>query len=462
MAFLNLRIKKAINFFNKNALLLSILIVIISFLFSRLPFFIWAPIPEFGPDTFDYFYYVDQLNKGKLPSFDFLPPGFIVFSYLIGLISNKIIALVYFQNFIILLASILLVYVINKYYKNISLVTSFAISIYLMSSYTIRYDTALLPESLYSSSLILVTALFIWSLNTKKIIVWLLFSVSLIFPALIRSNGIYIYFLFFLVLLFMLINRYNLKYYLYFIIPFLFINFLWATYNYYKSNGFFIGNAKRIDIVINRENKLRIYKNENGINNHYFKNKFINIKEYLINISYSHPQFYYTFIKDRYRRLYIEDIIHKNEYKMFDWSTNINDDLKKLVYREYYSNNKYKGNINKINVANKNLNLWLLLYHIYYKINDIIFLNLLWIIIFLILFIYSGYKCIKYRFKNKDTFLIFSIGLIYLLSILIVTFFHSAIQSRYVSVTEFIIYLYVSFFFILLFNNKPTSILYAK
>lgn len=340
----------------KHSLFISFSIVIVSFLFSRLPFFLWAPIPEFFPDTFDYFYYIERLKEGILPSFEYLPQGFGFFVHIVGLISNKIIAVIYAQNIIILLSSLYFIKVINKHYSNLSILCSIGLSIYLMDSYVIRLDTGLITESIYTSSMILICGLFINAVNSKNKIKWLLFSASLILPAIIRSNGLYIYFLPFWLIFYMVINKYSFKFYLYLLLPFISLNLIWMIYNRIVDNNFHIPYSARIDkvykseISIEENNKINFLNKTTPIT--YKQHKFNLFINYLFNIRHTKPQFYYTFINDRYRNLYINDQPHDMSFRMFNGTKFLPQYLRLFTYREYYKidNDKFHSLIYQFDV----------------------------------------------------------------------------------------------------------------
>lgn len=232
----------------KYSLQLSILFFVIAFCYSHLPFFLYTPIIFIGWDALDYFYCLEQIYNNELPRFDYLPAGFSLFVWFVFLFSKKILSVVIVQTLIFFFSSILLIFTFYKY-LNLRLglyFVSIALSIYAADAITLRFSTSLMTESIYVSSLMLLCSLLMSALYSQKKIFWILFSVCLILPGLIRTNGIYVYFLLPCLLAYLFVNNYEKKYYYFLSFPFIILNLLWATYNWKTYNMFFISNPARI------------------------------------------------------------------------------------------------------------------------------------------------------------------------------------------------------------------------
>ncbi len=329
---------------------------------------------------------------------------------------------------------------------------------YLMDSFKLSIDTQLYTESIYSSSILLICGLFICLINSKNKWIWIFFSISLIFPPLIRSNGIYIYLLLLFLLLFIIFNKYHLKFYFLLLLPVLLLNILWGLYSIKVDGIFSITNSKRVNYVIDYSQHYRLgdkkIRDKKISFNNYIKDKSILLGKYINNISVLKAQFYYSIIPTRYDKLFIQDKIHKPDL-MMDLKTrewiSLKESIRKLVYKDYfYKTDPFKNIISEFNVKNKYNNLWLFLYHIYYKIYDIFFLNIIWFIISLIIFIYTFISLIKNRFNNKIIFLINSFCLLHFIAIITITIGHGRFQARYSYVTEFVYYLIPVFFILFL------------
>ena len=127
------------------------------------------PLPTIGPDTFDYYFVVQELMNGTFSGFGILPPGLILFYYFLEFFITKTIHIIIIQNIITLFSCLFLIYTIYRFYKNIAILATVAISIYIMESYSLLYDFALLTESLYRNSLIIISGMLIIILNSKNL-----------------------------------------------------------------------------------------------------------------------------------------------------------------------------------------------------------------------------------------------------------------------------------------------------
>lgn len=405
------------------------------------------PITIVNPDTFDYYFFVQELVNGSFNGFDILPPGIILFYYLLEFFISKTIHITIIQNFISLFSCFFLIYAISLFNKKTTIYAAIAIAIYMMDSYSLLYDFALLTESLYRNTLIITSALLIIILNSKKKTYWLLFSISLILPPLFRSNGLYIYFLLLLMGFFIFINKYAKSYYLYLFIPIITLNFIWSIFNYSYEKRFFPGNPKRLS---SRVEKIYV-DTQNSANNNFLNKKITLFYKFTDFITKTRPQFYYTLLPDTYKRFYISDIIHKPYFRN-DGTIPIDTDLRKFVYKEFYvEKNKYEKVVSDFNVKTSK-NFWLKLFHFYYKFHSFVFNSYFILLLFFISYFFSAWKYVKSRFSNNTAFLIFTIGNIHFLAILSLSIF-GWYQSRYIYVSEFIVYLTIALSPILFSKN---------
>jgi len=433
-------------------LYIAIAILIVTFLFSRLPFFIWMPLPGIEFDTFTYYLMVEKMQNGNFYGFNMLPPGFIIFLFITGILCNTLISIIIIQNIISFLMCILLITVIYKFYNKILLFVTVILSIYMMDSYILREDFTILTESLYRNSLIFIVVLFIWALNTKNKFVWITLSISLIFPPSFRCNGMYIYFIIVLLIIFMIVNQYEKKYYFFLIIPFFALNLIWSTFNY-KSEGYFLpGNPVYIPVlskaIMPPADNLKNIRHDRPS---YLAGKF-NLFFYLTTYAAERkPSFYYTHIKDVYNSYFIKNIPKDTSLICYEWNDSIyyaavpvSMSLRKLVFKDYYNiekNERYKKNIIYFNPSYIS-NIWLYSYHLFYKFYCIFFNNLIWLFAYFSLLIYSVIRLIKDKLRNKEAFIFFTVAMIHFLSLLLLTFV-TGYQARYIQVSEFIIYLTV-------------------
>jgi hypothetical protein len=160
------------------------------------------------------------------------------------------------------------------------------------------------------------------------------------------------------------------------LLPVLLLNILWGLYSIKVDGIFSITNSKRVNYVIDYSQHYRLgdkkIRDKKISFNNYIKDKSILLGNYINNISVLKAQFYYSIIPTRYDKLFIQDKIHKPDL-MMDLKTrewiSLKESIRKLVYKDYfYKTDPFKNIISEFNVKNKYNNLWLFLYHIYYKI----------------------------------------------------------------------------------------------
>ena len=339
-----------------------------------------------------------------------------------------------------------------------------------MDSYTISYDTTFYTESFYTNILVLICSLLIWALNSKNKIAWIILSISLIIPPLIRPNGIYIYFMLFYLLLYFTFNRFPFKRYLTLLAPFILLNILWAGYNFHTTGYFTVGSLTRITRYYSSNkkeistNNLQTPAKNNSVLKNLIKTKGKVIKIQFTNISISKWQFYYHDIPTRYSNLYTEDLIHDTNV-LKRWCTNdylmpLRESGRILMFKDfYYKGNVYKDVMKNFDNNHKSANLWVMLYHVYFYIHEKIFWNIAWLFMFFIILITTSLILIKEKLRNKDAFLINSLCLIHFLSVIVISA-HDNPLRRYVHVTEFIYYIVPVLFipFIIKYFNKNKSI----
>lgn len=435
----------------KKSLAASLLIYSLVFWLWRLPFLIWLPIPEFGPDAFDYFALVKAL-RDKTPltySID-LPLGFPAFVYFATLISSKALFILCLQFLLKYCAGLFLIYTCWKYYRWQAVLVSIILSVYITDSISLRYDTCFIPDSLYNSFLLTTIALLIHSVKAPAASTLALLSVSMFLVAFTRSNGFFIYCIIPLMLPVLLPDAQRVWKYSALIIPALLLH---ATVFSLKTSSeiLYTGN-NRINEVISRETQSL----EAASGKSYLMSKFSLAKEYVLMNDV--PSYYFSLLPERYRQLYVYDQIHDPGYKMFDWTTAIPDDLRRFVYREYYEQpSLLKQNQNMMDISFAYSNPWFMMIHLLYKIQSIIFRNLLWHVAGVALMIAGVRVYFKSAFTDKDAWLLFVLPVIHFASLLVVVIGHGAMQYRYSHVTEFLLYLAPVFLLMIILPSRSES-----
>jgi len=420
----------------RTSLFFSIVLFTFAFWLWRLPFLLWLPIPEFLPDTFDYFALVkswhDKIPLASQP-ID-LPLGFPVFAYFIGFFSEKIIAVIWGHFAIKFFSGILLIYVCWKHFRWWAVPVSIALCTYVTDSFSLRFDTCLQTESLYSSFLIIATAFLIDSIESGKKLPLFLLSVSMFLVAFTRGNGLYIYFLIPVMIFALSPASQKIPKIACLLLPaaLLQAGVYWCS----SQSEYLRPSAGRMNSIINREKESLQYSSAT-----YFREKMKTANEYITMIDV--PSFYFSLLPERYRQLYEIDIIRSPDYKMYDWTMPVSDDLRKYVFREYYDEPpELKRNLGLMDVSCASLNHPLfLLIHGVYKIQSFVFRNIFWYLLSIALFAAGLRLYITSRFTNTAALMVFLLCAMHLFSIIAVTIGNSRTQLRYVHVSEFLLYL---------------------
>ncbi len=424
-------------------------------------------------DTFEYTRLLEQLLNGKLMDISKIPGGYPLFLYLINPFTSKVIYISLIQNIITFILGGFLIYTINKFYKHISLFISLAISLFVLSHFNYKYDTMVITESIFTNSLILIFILFVWALLKEKKIYWILLSISMFFPLFTRPNGLFIIGVFIVLLAFLI--KYSKKNILYFMVPFIFMNFLWCIYNYSQYKIFIIGNPIAIYDVLGKTHNYHVVGNLEKINktlkntdssllpplrnNPYYKQisnlNFINTSYYFFK-SFTYTQYHYGILNERYNLLFEKKWV--NHIIMPGYTYFIaSDSLKKLTFKEYYTIDKMHSlKNNYLNVHNNVL--FNLHDYFYLKIYNPLFKNIIWVILSMVTFIISIYIFIKSKFNNTGSIILMFLFTVFFCNLFVIIFSSGPGHGfeRYCYPTEFVYYLSIALFPIL-FNKINCS-----
>lgn len=439
----------------------SVIFLLAAFCFSHLPFFLWMDLPEVLPDTFDYFNLTDILLHRNISDIGIqpveIPLGYPLFLLFTSTISGKLTTVVILQSLVHLLSCIYLAYVCCKYYRQAGALVAVALGIYLANDFTIRWDTAIYSESLYSSSLIILSALLIASVNKNSILACLLLGIWLFVPEFLRPNGVYVYFIIPVLFIYFFVHRESIAKYFSIIAPALLLNIAWAAFNVKAYGAFIPGNFIRFSkihiIAAPPANKAEVSQSLK------IPSDGEKMKEYMTLPGF--PQFYYSLWITRYEKMYVYHQAQDSTYKMYDWSTPIPISLRTFVYKEFYSpNDKFSGIYQHLKEHNGIRGIWLSIYQLWYKADEILLRNRLLFILFVLVSIFALYKWIATGLGNPVYMVITVLAGLHILSIFVVAFTHPTTQLRYTQVSEFIIY--VTFALTpLLFREKNTLHKYA-
>ncbi|GIV33598.1 MAG: hypothetical protein KatS3mg031_1133 [Chitinophagales bacterium] len=431
----------------------SLLIFTIAFWLWRLPFFLWIPLPEFAPDTFDYFALARLWHEGNIAHNYPLdaPLGFPLFILLTTLIGCNILTIIAIQCCIKFLAGATLLYTLYKYYPRWTPAFMLALLFYITDSFSLRYDTCLQTESLYNSAILFTTAFLVDSIRTNKNLPLFLLSLSMFTMAFIRSNGLFIYFLFPVLVVWLIFNQRSWRAFASLLLPALALQTVIPVLKH--TTDYLPESSSRVEDVFARE-KTAVQH----VSFHTYLQKKISMAAAYLSMP-DFPSFYFSLLPSRYEELYTKNMMHDPDYKMLDWTTPIPDELRKFTFREYYEEpERLRKNADLMQVSSARSNPLMLLIHIVYKIQNIIFRNLLWYVISFFLMAVGIITLLKSKYTNKEAMIILLIGLIHLLAVLVVIIGNSRVQLRYTHVSEFLLYLAPLMGMLLVFPHGKSTI----
>lgn len=217
----------------------GLLPLLISFVFTRLPYFLFYPIVGFGKDTYSYYLPIKTLLNGNLPLFDHRTPGYTIFLGLMELLGSSSLGLILVQCLFSFLSILFLFRIIHKNFNTIVFALScFAMLLFYSSADMLKFDTTVLTEGLYTHVLIVTIALFINAVFSVKKIPLILLSFSVAALVLIRPQGLFFVPILFAYSVYMWFSVRSLKLSALPIIPFGTIVLLFFTYNFFTFGSF--------------------------------------------------------------------------------------------------------------------------------------------------------------------------------------------------------------------------------
>jgi len=435
-----------------------ILIVIFTIIFfiPRLFYLFYFPYPFFSPDSFDYYYTAHLiLNKNfadisTLP-ID-LPMGYPLFLAVMESFAHNINSVIAVQIFIGYFAYLLFILSIYKFEPKLVLPIIVSLSLYSLDGWTLETDTSILTESLFVSSILIFSATLFWVINnynSKTRI--LLLSLFTFIPIFIRSNGIFVYIIIVFLILFFIIKKAKISSYLFLIVPIVVLNIFFAifTLSFTKGVGF-PGNIFRLRSVINYS-ASKINNNEINNNDNFSENlvKYVRMP----NCNY----FFHDKIIQRYTRL-VSNFNKTDSCFMFDKRIAVPENIKALVFKEFYQNSVVFTNPK--NQINNSVVLRLFKTHI--KFYNLFIRNIVFFILFFIASVFIIYTIIFKKIYTRQTIFLLYLSLLYLFNLIFISFYVSGIRHRYVLIFDFAVYIVVFFFLFQLFQLLYFKLFHLK
>ncbi len=510
----------------KNQFVYSVILVMIVFVFTRLPYFLYYPVTVISFDTASYISVALNIIDGNLPLFEIRTPGYPVFLTFVLLFSKNPVCISLLQSLFTLFTSIFFLRVVNKTFKSFTFLFAISISIFISSSIYIFLETALLSESIYVNFLILSCSFLILALKENRISYLILLSFSIGVAIIIRPAGLFLVCIPALLTIYFIIQKYKFKLYVSLILPFLVVLISLCTYNYFTLKTFsltvfgagaslsgatilvmepcaeypeFVNSAidstlngiseKDINYVKNGMELGKLYRvfNDNLWNSVYLINHLMKedlgltypdvqpiIKKISVDAVRNYPlvyakfvlsNFYQFFMNIRkpfdlytsYTNAYKGTIIERKHLKILEkgiWcqvSSN-KKDYERVI--SFYSNEiNSRANIENVVVIDSNnveLKPTLLqsASQSFEKIHNLFFRNIIWLVMFGLVFSISILKLFKSKFSDVDALIYFFLGVMYISNALFVSIVQSSIE-RYSYTIEFVVFLSLPFLFIL-------------
>lgn len=422
------------------------LLFVLVYVFAYGPYFLYAPLPDVQQDSYIYFWAASLIKDGIIPFPKFtidVPVGHPVFVWAVKSVTGKTGNVIVAQNLLFIASCIYAIFCFGKLKKAYSWIAAIAFSMYSIDNFTMRLNTSLYSECLYSALLIFIAArlaVFFAEKSTASLIVLVL---SLLLPGLVRPNGIYVFFLVGLLALFILRKRYPVKYWYSLAGSLAVTMVIWSSINYYFKGIFLPSDPYRIALVMERNKKA---KEPNQSKSHKTRSRLF--VENITSISQTKPSFYFTFIKDRYNYLYEKPMYADSTQKLFnrfkvDSAAPL---LKNYLFGEFKDQTNKPATVKQLtNLQSPQKSKWMFFNHIVYKVFDLLFWNYIWVVAFCIAGTWLLTAIFLLKNGSEVHYLLFSLFSMHFVSVVVVTIGHGGFQARYPHITEPFLFLTVLF-----------------
>ncbi|MCS6819296.1 MAG: hypothetical protein RMJ53_02280 [Chitinophagales bacterium] len=448
------------NFIHQRPVFSAALLVVLSVLFSHLPFYIYIPLPGISMDTFQYFWMAKMVQEGRLP----LPPhptqvpwGYPLFLAACRVFHLNILGITMVQTIIYTISAIVLIFCLARYSHISAWIAATGIMLFTVQPHTLRHNFFLYSESLYTSFLMLTVAAAIFFLNRKSYAAFFVLSLSAFATMWIRPNCV----VNILIPLFgMILGAKSKKRLFRFGLIFFGVVLIGMVIN-------FIIKGKFSPIDFSRFKSVFLYAKERMTDPNYIR-KYENdttgyiptttahrLKKYCLSFVEPKTSFYYSLMKTNYDLIVNQKMpedtslrMFDGEYKMETFSPGLRDYIFKGFNYKGLDDIKYRTVID----YNQPKNFWIYAVHLAYEICNkskftYIILFSFWalLVINLILWFLKAQEL-------KHIMPLFSVAYIYISSLLVLPIVHGSYQLRYIHVTEFSVFvlgIYALFVFIL-------------
>ncbi|MBF0458615.1 MAG: glycosyltransferase family 39 protein [Nitrospirae bacterium] len=237
---LNIKLSELSPRFDRCRGAISFAVVIVPFLLTRLPFYLYYPIVTLTPDSWTYARPAYQMLHGVLPQFDHRTPGYPLFIVLLfKLFKNPSNLTIVLTQGVLSIASLLfLLYVIYKKYPEQALFAAIALAGYSTSITFLWYELNYMTESLYVSALVLFYAFLIMAVHGKRALTWAVVSFIMGYMIWLRPAGVFSLLIAAATAVYLVKNRYPKKTAAALIVPCAVMLVVLAGYNRYTIGSF--------------------------------------------------------------------------------------------------------------------------------------------------------------------------------------------------------------------------------
>ncbi|MFA5196038.1 MAG: glycosyltransferase family 39 protein [Bacteroidales bacterium] len=425
-------------FQNKNFLLITGLsLIILIFLYTRLPFYINYFAPRLTSDSYVYYYIAYLIKNNRIGEISKMaievPLGYPLL--LTAFFNVSRVLVIVFQSLMFLGASIYIYSTAAKYFNEKSLFLLVILLLYFFDNSILSFEFSFHTESLFVSFTFLLLAFLINLVYSNKKKYLFLVFISIIFLALIRSNG-YVYFI--IPFMFLIFKQYrNKKFIAKTALGFLAVLLVLSSLNLYFKNYFFPIEKQRILSTITNKNTLLNDENKKSFGETYIKphsTKNELVRYYLSCYYEENASFYYSAL------ITMLNIFEDNKKSTSHWLPyQITPEIRTAILKDI--KDRYVENIKKPDVSKKN---YLYIIHLGNKMYFYLLRNVGVYIIVLLSFLTSVFLLFKNASLDKDKFLIITAVSFYFINILLAVFSNVSTNSRYI--VTFDIFILYSFF----------------
>jgi hypothetical protein len=413
----------------------GLILLFIFFCITRLPFYIHYFFPRVTSDSVFYFYVAYLFKIGNLAEvknlpYD-LPIGIPLFYYALFDVSR--LTIIYIQSILFFITTSFLFFSVYKYFKKKALIILGIIILYYFDNSVLLFEFGYYTESLFVSFIILFISFTIHFVFSKRYMYLYLIFGTMIFLALIRSNG-YVFFIAPL-LFFALQSFQNRVFVKRLLISYFTFAVILSSLNLYIKGYFFPVEYKRIESTILNKNVLT---QDDGlyIDNPLTKSELF--AAHMLSYYKEKPSFYHSALPSMIET--IENVKTINRVEIWD---KIDKNTRNMMFRDLLQ--RQSTSILAPSIENKDRYY---IIHLFSKAYFYLLKNCIVYFVILISFVFTFVIFFKKKYLTPEIFLLFIPFFLYFLNVIFTVASNVNTNSRYI--TTYDILLLISLFIIIL------------